>query len=155
MLQGGADLLLGQGGPDRKLGDAGGMFRPDREVVGVEGEFLLQILDDVGVFKKQHCADTCAEAAIYLGFALGVGFRRHYLLQLRLDDVPQLVMLGTKQDDGAGALGVERGGTVLDGVLDEGGQLLRRMGNLVTQGIDGTTYFDLFDKRTAHNISFV
>ena len=153
MLQGGTDFLLRQRRPDRKLGDAGGMFRPDGEVVCVEGEFLLQILDDICVFEEQHGTEACAEAAIYLGLTLGVGLRRHNLFQLGFDDIPQLVVLGAKQDDGTGALGVERGGAVPDGILDQGRQLLRRMGHLVAQGIDGTTCFDLFDKRTAHNIS--
>ena len=155
MLQGSADLLLSQGCPDRKLGDAGGMFRPDGEVVGIQCKFLLQILDDVGVLEEQHCAKACTEAAIHLGLALGVGFRWHNLFQLGFDDVPQLVVLGAKQNDGARALGVEGGGAVPDGILDQGRQLFRRMGHLVAQGIDGTTCFDLLDKRTAHNISFV
>ena len=155
MLQGGADALLGQGGPDRELGDPGGMFGPDGEVVGIESEFLLKILDDGGVFEEEHGASPGAEAAVDLGFTLGIGLRRHYLLELRLDDVPQLVVLLAKQNDGAGALGVEGGGAVLDGILDKGCQLGLGMGHPVAQGIDGTTYFDLFDKRTAHNISLV
>ncbi|MNC15748.1 hypothetical protein D3C77_468750 [compost metagenome] len=131
------------------------MFGPDGEVVGIEGEFLLQILDDGGVLEEQHSPETGAEAAVYLGFALGIGLWRHNLFQFSFDDVPQLVVLLAKQDDGTGALGVEGGGAVLDGILDEGRQLGLGMGHLVTQGIDGTTYFDLFDKRTAHNISLV
>ncbi|MMZ70260.1 hypothetical protein D1872_332600 [compost metagenome] len=83
------------------------MFGPDGEVVGIEGKLLLQILNDGPVFEEQHCAETGTEAAIHLGFALGIGFGRDYLLQFRLDDVPQLVVLGPKQDDGTGALGVE------------------------------------------------
>jgi hypothetical protein len=65
------------------------------------------------------------------------------------------VVLLAEQDDGAGTLGVERRGAVLDGILDEGGQLGLGVGHPVAQGIDGTTCFDLFDKRTAHNISLV
>ena len=155
VLQGGANTFLGQGGPDRKLGDPGAMFGPDGEVVGIEGEFLLQILDDGGVLEEQHCAEACAEAAVYLGLALGISLWRYNLFQFSFDDVPQLVVLLAKQDDGTGALGVEGGRAVLDGILDESRQLSLGMGHLVTQGIDGKTYFDLFDKRTAHNISLV
>ena len=42
-----------------------------------------------------------------------------------------------------------------DGILDEERSAGPQVGHPVAQGIDGTTCFDLFDKRTAHNISLV
>src|SRR5690554_2982658 len=54
VLQAGADAGLSKGCPDGKLGDAGGLFRPYREVVGVGGELFLQSLYHVLIFKKQY-----------------------------------------------------------------------------------------------------
>ena len=84
------------------------------------------------------------------------GPRRHYLLELRLDDVPQLVVLLAEQDDGAGTLGVERRGAVLDGILDEGA--VSWASEWVTR-LPRHRWYDVLlicsIKRTAHNISLV
>jgi hypothetical protein len=53
-------------GPDRELGDPGGMFGPDGEVVGIESEFLLKILDDGGVFEEEHGASPARKLPLIL-----------------------------------------------------------------------------------------
>ncbi|CRR91193.1 hypothetical protein PAERUG_P48_London_17_VIM_2_01_13_02863 [Pseudomonas aeruginosa] len=58
VLQAGADLVLGEGGPDRELGHAAGLLRPHREVVGVEGELLLKLAHYRLVFEEQYGAGT-------------------------------------------------------------------------------------------------
>lgn len=46
VLEGGANLLGGEEGPDVALQDARGLGAPDGEVVGVESVRVLHALDD-------------------------------------------------------------------------------------------------------------
>lgn len=46
VLEGGANLLGGEEGPDVALQDARGLGAPDGEVVGVESVRILHALDD-------------------------------------------------------------------------------------------------------------
>lgn len=141
VLQAGADLVLGEGGPDRELGHAAGLLRPHREVVGVEGELLLKLAHYRLVFEEQYGAGTGGEG-IELGFGGGESVGGNDLLQLVLGDVPELLVLGAEQDDHPRALRVERGRAVRDGLLDQFDDFLLGDGQLLVQGVDGAAVLD-------------
>lgn len=72
----------------------------------------------------------------------GILLGRYHSLEGGLGKVPQLVMLALEQDNSAGALAVERGGGVEDGLADDVLDGLVIDGRLLLQGVDGTTALD-------------
>lgn len=52
-------------------------------------------------------------------------------------NVPELVVLGVEEEDGAGGLGVEGGGDVLDHLGDDGLEAGVGDGGLLLEGVDG------------------
>src|SRR5690606_164445 len=118
VLEAGPDVCIGQCGPDRMLCHAARLFGPDREVVGGEREVFLKALNDILVFVEQNRTGTGSET-VDLGFRLRESVGWHDLAQRFLDNVPELVALGAKQDYGSRTLRVERGRCVLDRLADQ------------------------------------
>jgi len=119
VLQVGAETFLFKGRPDGKLMHGIGVLAPLRELVGIQGEVLLQVRDGLGVFVEQHGAVGGLEPAEFLLRGCPGFFGRNGL-DGGLDDVtPQFLVLVAEKDDDAGGLGVEAAGDVQDGLLDD------------------------------------
>ncbi len=96
-----------------------GVLTPLRELVGVQGELLLQAGDDLGLLVEQDGAVGGLESAESL-LGRGPGFLGRDGLDRGLDDVtPEFLVLVAEQDDDAGGLGVEAAGDVEHGFLDD------------------------------------
>ena len=67
----------------------------------------------------------------------GILVGRDHSLEGIFGNVPQLVVLALDQQDGAGALAVERGGGVEDGLADDLLDLLVGDGGLLLEGVVG------------------
>lgn len=106
---------IGEGGTYQH---AGRLPRPRREAVRVDGELLLHSLDDVRVLKHHDRARRGAEHAHLLARGLEL-FGGHDGLEGVGGDVPQLLVVGAEEEDGAVGLRVEGRGGVLDGVGDD------------------------------------
>lgn len=63
-------------------------------------------------------------------------------------DIPQLVVLSAEEDDGAVALGVERAGDVLDGLLDDLlDAVLGHGAKVLAEGVEGAAVLDEVEDR--------
>ena len=72
-----------------------GLFRPDREIMGVGWELLGQSLDDGVLLKVQDSAEGILKAVDFFLRAAEV-FCRHDLPQLVFGDIPKLLILITE-----------------------------------------------------------
>lgn len=136
VLQVGAQALELQRSPDEQLLHAQRVDSPGREAVGVQGKFILQGLCGGGVLEEEHRAGSALEERELVGGGLEVLGGDDALERLR-GDVPQLLVLAAKEDDGAVGLGVEGRGSVERGVLDDLVDAGGRDGEVLVEGVDG------------------
>lgn len=138
MLQVGAQALELESSPDEQLLHAQRVNSPGGEAVGVQGKLVLQGLCGGGVFEEEHRAGSALEERELVGGGLEVLGGDDALERLR-GDVPQLLVLAAKEDDGAVGLGVEGRGSVQGRVLDDLVDAAGRDGEVLVEGVDGAT----------------
>lgn len=143
VLQVGAEALGRQGRPDYVLEHGVRLQRPDGELVAVQGVLFLHRVDDVLVLEEENLFRMSVigiHTSILLVYwwdyrgAYGAGARLEHVhavggvlpgigghdgLKDLASKVPELVVLGAEEDDDAVGLGVEGGGDVEDGLLDD------------------------------------
>lgn len=114
------------------------MDGPGGEAVGVEGELVLQGLCGRGVLEEEHRAGGALEERELVGGGLEVLGGDDGLERVG-GDVPELLVLAAKENDGAVGLGVEGGRGVEGGVLDDLVDARSRDGEVLVEGVDGAT----------------
>ena len=107
MLQGRAQAQFSQSSPHHELRHACVLLRKFWEFVSIQWELCLLAFDDFLVFKEQNSAHTSGETAINFAFSLGKLFSRNHRAQRVFHNIPQFLMLFTKQHHHTRRLGME------------------------------------------------
>lgn len=136
MLQVGAETLELKGSPGEELLHGEGLGREGGELVGVGGPLGLEGGDGVHVVEEEDGAGGGTEHGHLVTGGLPV---------LGGDDgaedvggqVPQLLVLLAEEDDDTVGLGVEGGGGVEGGLVDDLLDALLGDGELLVKGVDG------------------
>lgn len=136
VLEVGAEALEPEGGPEEQLLHAGALGGPGGEAVGVRWERDLHALDDVVVLEEEDGAGGPLEHghAVLGVLPLVVGDDG---AQRRRRHVPELVVLGAQEHDGAVGLRVEGRGRVEGGFVDELLNAAGGDGEVLVQRVDG------------------
>lgn len=123
MLQVGAEAISLKGSPDQALVHGSRLRGPVGEFIGIEGKLLLELLGGVFFGEEQNGAGSAFEESQLVAGRLPLILGDDGLEGVG-GDVPEAVVLGAKEDNGADGLRVEGGGCgqerILDDLLDVG-----------------------------------
>lgn len=118
VLQVGTQTISLEGSPDQALVHASRLRGPVGEFIGIESKLLLELLGGVFLGEEEDGAGSALEEGQFVasGLPLVLG---HDGLEGVGGDVPETVVLGAKEDNGADGLGVEGGGCSQERILDD------------------------------------
>jgi len=142
-----------EGSPNDILQHCRGIFRPGGERMSHGGHLLLHVLDNSLILENGYGSIACLEAGEAATLTLTLVFGQSSK-EMLLDGVPDLVMLLSKEDDGATGLYVEAGRGVLDGVRDDLYDLVIADGRLWLEAIVGASRFDELEESLGHGNGF-
>lgn len=108
---------------------------PDGELVGIRGELVLHCLNNLIVVKEEDGAGSTLEHGHLVARRLPAGFGNDGFEDVG-GNVPELVVLGAEEDDGAVGLGVEGGRSVQGGLVDEFLDALGGDGEVLAEGVE-------------------
>src|SRR5574344_1558041 len=128
------------------------LLRPYREVICVRRESFLQSLYYFLIFEIEHSAISCKKCAVYLCLSTFECFGRYYLAKNIFGDIPQFLVMFSKQQNNACRLRIERTGHMFYSEVDDLFDLLICYRRLIRNRIIGASMFERFFKTLAHNV---
>lgn len=125
------------------------LISPNRELISIKRKVLLQLLHGLLIDEEKNGAGTALEERELVAGGLPVLLGDDGAESIG-GDVPELVVLGAEEEDGAVGLGVEGGGDVgdelADDLLDAGGG----DGEVLAEGVVGAAFLDELEESGGH-----
>jgi hypothetical protein len=141
MLQIAAQAFTFKSSPAGELDHTVRLFRPDGEVMSIQGELFLLGLDVILVFEEQNGTVTTGET-VHLGVGGAELVSRDDLSQDFSGAFPKLVVFFTEEDLGSAGLNIKRAGNVQDVVFNDFNDSLFRNGDVLVKTVDGSSLLD-------------